>query len=585
MVVRATILFLNIDLKSESMQPQTPNTPDLRNLILAIGAATVIMLSWQYFYERPRFQAQQQAAKVQAAREAVAPSKTITAAPAAETLVVSGPRVSIQSPALHGSIALHGARFDDLSLAQYRETPDKDSAEVKLLSPASGAAAYFTEIGVLPEDPSVRVPDANTPWQADRTELTPETPVTLRWNNGAGLVFEKKIALDTHYLFTITTTVKNSGAGAVKLYPYALISRNYADTGKHTYFMHEGPLGVLHNALEDVTYKTLREDGPQKFEGTPGWIGMTDKYWLTAVIPEDTTFDASFKHFMRGDHDAYQSDLRGEALTIAPGGHAEFTMRLFAGAKEVKLLDAYRTQLNIPLFDRAVDFGSLYFLTKPFFLALTYFHSVVGNFGVAILLLTICVKLVLFPLANKSLTSMARTKQLMPKVTELRERYGQDKLKMNQEIMALYKREKVNPAAGCLPLLLQIPVFLALYRVLFVTLEMRQAPFFGWIHDLSVPDPTNIFTAFGLMAWNPPSFLHLGIWPMVMCATMVIQQRLNPKPADEVQAMVMNYMPFMFLFLFAGFPAGLVIYWAWNNILTILQQLYINSRLTKKGLR
>lgn len=567
------------------MQPHNPSTLDLRNLILAIGAATLIMLGWQYFYERPRLAAQQQAEKVQSERRAEAPSKKLAATPAAETVVVSGPRIAINSPALHGSIALHGARFDDLSLAQYRESTDPKSPEVKLLSPAGGEAAYFSEIGVLPEEAATRVPDANTLWQADGTELTPQHPVTLRWNNGAGLLFEKKITLDDQYLFTITTTVKNTGGAEVKLYPYALVSRNYEDTGKHTYFMHEGPLGVLRGALEDVTYKKLREDGPQSFTETPGWIGMTDKYWLTAVIPEKESFDAGFKHFMRGEHHAYQADLRGEALAIAPGGSSSFTMRLFAGAKVVSLLDTYRTQLNIPLFDRAVDFGSLYFLTKPIFQLLNYFHSLVGNFGIAILLLTLCIKAVLFPLANKSLTSMARTKLLMPKVTEIRERYGKDKLKMNQEIMALYKREKVNPAAGCLPLLLQIPVFLALYRVLFVTIEMRQAPFFGWIHDLSATDPTNLFTAFGLIPWEPPHVLHLGIWPMVMCLTMVVQQRLNPKPADEVQAQVMAYMPFLFLFLFANFPAGLVIYWAWNNTLTILQQLFINHRLAKKGLR
>ncbi|MFM9889125.1 MAG: membrane protein insertase YidC [Rickettsiales bacterium] len=570
------------------MQPQTPNAPDLRNLIIAIGAATIIMLGWQYFYERPRLQAVAVAQKAAAKLEASHKAEVTPVAPPAHTDTATeptGPRIRINSAALHGSIALHGARFDDLTLAQYHETTEPASPEVRLLSPATADTAYFSEIGVLPADTDVRVPDANTQWQSDSTELTPERPVTLRWNNGAGLTFEKKIALDTHYLFTITTTVKNTGAKAVTLYPYALVSRNYTDTGSHTYFMHEGPLGVVRNALEDITYKKLREDGPQKFENTPGWIGMTDKYWLAAVIPEKESFDAGFKHFKRGEHDAYQSDLRGEPLEIAPGTTTDFTMHLFAGAKEVKLLDAYRAQFNIPLFDRAVDFGSLYFLTKPFFLALNYFHSLFGNFGIAILLLTICVKLVLFPLANKSLTSMARTKQLMPKVTELRERYGKDKMKMNQEIMALYKREKVNPAAGCLPLLLQIPVFLALYRVLFVTIEMRQAPFFGWIHDLSAPDPTNIFTVFGLIPWDAPHFLHLGIWPMVMCVTMVIQQRLNPKPADEVQAMVMNYMPFMFLFLFAGFPAGLVIYWAWNNTLTILQQLYINRGLTKKGLR
>lgn len=566
------------------MQPATQAAPDFKNLVIALVLATAVMIGWQYFYEKPRLAAlavekanavkKQEASKV---APLISSPKTVD--------VKEGARLAINSPSLHGSIALTGAQFDTLTLAKYRETTLSDSPEVILFSPAHSPAAYYSEIGVLPESSDVRVPDDNSVWQADAKELTPEKPVTLHWNNGAGLTFEKHIALDADYMFTVTTRVKNTGNHAVKLYPYALVSRNYVDAGKHTYFMHEGPLGVVNGALEDETYKSLREDGEKKFENTPGWIGMTDKYWLSAIVPQDMKFDASFKHFKRGEADAYQSDLRGEAIEVPAGGSSEFTMHLFAGAKRVALLDQYRDEYKIPLFDRAVDFGSLYFLTRPIFALLEFFYALVGNFGVAILLLTLCIKALLFPLAHKSLTSMARTKQLMPKVEEIRTRYGQDKMKMNQEIMAMYKREKVNPAAGCLPLLLQIPVFLALYRVLFVTLEMRQAPFFGWIHDLSVPDPTNLFTLFGLIPWNTPHFLHLGIWPIVMCATMVIQQRLNPKPADPVQAQVMSYMPYMFLFLFVNFPAGLVIYWTWNNTLTILQQLYINSHLEKKGLR
>ena len=430
------------------------------------------------------------------------------------------------------------------------------------------------------------MPDAKTHWQADGNELSEKKPVTLRWSNGAGLTFEKKIEIDEHYMFTVTTTVKNTAATPVTLYPYGLLSRNYADTSKHYIIMHEGPLGVMNQSLEDITYKSLRNDGPQQFPGSHGWVGITDKYWLTAIVPESgQTFDASFKHFKRGELDAYQADLRGAAMNVPAGQSSSFTVHFFAGAKLVHLLDGYSEKLNIPLFDRAVDFGSLYFLTKPIFSLLNYFHGLVGNFGIAILLLTVCIKLLLYPLAHKSMVAMARTKQLMPRVEEIKARYGNDKMKMNQEMMALYKREKVNPVAGCVPMLFQIPVFLSLYRVLFVTIEMRQAPFFGWVHDLSVPDTTNIFTAFGYIPWDAPSFLHLGVWPLVMCLTMVIQQRLNPKPADEVQAAVMTYMPFMFLFLFASFPAGLVIYWAWNNTLSILQQLYINVHLKKKGLK
>lgn len=567
------------------MTPNAAGRPDLRNLITAIVLATIIMLGWQYYYERPRMAAKQ--AERIAQQEAAEAKKTAIATPAVEEKkpAATGPRIRIDSDALHGSIALNGARFDDLTLADYHETIDPASPEVGLLQRTDATNTYFAEIGVLAEE-GVRVPDAQTQWQANGQVLTPAKPLVLRWNNGAGLTFERQIQLDNRYMFTVTTTVRNSGGEAVKLYPYGLISRNYEDKGEHFAVMHEGPLGVFNNVLEDVTYKDLREDGKTKYDNASGWVGMTDKYWLTAIVPEaDKKFDAEFKHFTRNNLDAYQTNLRGEAMDVPAGGEASFTMRVFAGAKVVEHLDDYRDNYNIPLFDRAVDFGMLYFLTRPIFELLTYFHSLFGNFGVAILLLTLVIKAILFPLASKSMTSMARTKQLMPKMTEIRERYKDDKMRMNQEMMALYKREKVNPAAGCLPILLQIPVFFALYKVLFVTIEMRHAPFFGWIQDLSAVDPTNLFNLFGLIPWTPPSFLHIGILPLVMCATMVIQQRLSPKPADEVQAAVMSYMPFIFLFLFAGFPAGLVLYWAWNNTLTVLQMLYINGRLAKKGLK
>ncbi|MES2984560.1 MAG: membrane protein insertase YidC [Pseudomonadota bacterium] len=572
------------------MKSVPPSGPDIKNLMLALLFATAIMFGWQYFYERPRLAAKQ----AQLAQQEQVKAKAIAASPATPThgelpvadSSANAPRITINTPSLHGSISLVGARFDDLTLANYHETNDDQSPEVKLLARAATADAYFVELGVLPQSDAVKVPDATTRWQTTDTELGVNKPVTLRWSNGAGLHFERKIAVDEHFMFSITTSIRNDGGAPVTLYPYGLVSRNYSDTSKHYLIMHEGPLGVMNEVLEDITYKKLREDGAQKFDGAKGWVGMTDKYWLTALIPENgAAFDAQYKHFKRGEHEAYQADLRGEAIEVPVGKTQDVTVHVFAGAKVVERLDEYRMKYSIPLFDRAVDFGSLYFLTKPIFELLNYFHGIVGNFGVAILLLTCTIKLLLFPLASKSMTAMSRTKQLMPKVQEIRERHKADKMKMNQEVMALYKREKVNPVSGCLPILLQLPVFYSLYRVLFVTIEMRHAEFFGWIHDLSAPDPTNIFTAFGLIPWATPSFLHLGVWPLVMCATMVVQQRLNPKPADEIQAAVMNYMPFMFLFLFSGFPAGLVIYWAWNNTLTILQQLFINKRLEKKGLR
>lgn len=566
------------------MTPHSSSSPDIRNLLIALVVSTAIMFGWQYFYERPRMAAQKAAAVVaMEAKKAAAPE---IVQPEHAAPIDRGPSIKINTPSLHGSIALIGARFDDLTLVKFRQTEAQDSGEVTLLSSAAGAGAYFAEIGVLPSDAAIRVPDATTRWQTDGTELTAGKTVTLTWNNGAGLTFERKITLDEHYMFTITTRVKNTAGSAVTLYPYGLVSRNYNDVNKHYFFMHEGPLGVMQKGIEDVTYKKLREDGDQKFSEGRGWIGMTDKYWLTALVPDQgAPFDATFKYFKRAGADAYQADLRGEAMAIPAGETSSFTMHFFAGAKVVGQLDAYATQYNIPLFDRAVDFGSLYFLTKPIFTLLMFLQSHVGNFGVAILLLTVCIKALMFPLANKSMISMSRMKLLMPEMTRLKEQHSADKMKMNQEIMALYKREKVNPLGGCLPIVLQIPVFFALYRVLFVTIEMRHAPFFGWIHDLSAADPTNLFTAFGYLPWDAPSILHLGLWPIVYCISMIVQQRLGPQPADEIQAAMMRYMPFMMTFVFASFPAGLVIYYTWNNVLTILQQLYINKQLEKKGLR
>ena len=569
------------------MQPKPTTGPDTRNLILAIVIATAAMFAWQHFYERPRaIAAKERAADQREIQRKVEVAKAH--APVIEKTVAStanSPRVKINSTALHGSIKLTGLRFDDLTLADYHETADRTSPEVKLLDGTSGADTYFAELGILAAG-NTRVPDADTQWRANGTELSEQKPITLTWNNGAGLTFEKKIAVDDHYMFTVTTTVKNDGNSTETLYPYALVSRNYMEESKHFAVTHEGPLGVMNNVLDDVTYKSLREDGAKKYEKSKGWIGMTDKYWLTAVIPaEDMVFDSEFKEFKRDGQNAYQADLRGEAIELAPGKSTSYTMRLFAGAKVVDRLDLYGRELNIPLFDRAVDFGTLYIIAKPIFSLLNYFYGIVGNFGVAILILTVVLKLLLFPLASKSMTSMSRMKLLMPETQAIKEKHGNDKMKMNQEIMALYRREKVSPLGGCLPLLLQIPIFIALYRVLSVTIEMRQAPFFGWVKDLSVTDPSNIFTLLGYAPWNTPSFLHLGVWPIIYCVTMVLQQRLNPKPADPVQAAMMNYMPFFMTFIFMSFPAGLVIYYSWNNTLTIFQQLYINSRLTKKGLR
>lgn len=566
------------------MQPQPTSGFDIKNLIIALVLATGIMVAWQHYYERPRMQALRAQQAIDAAKKKeLAPTVAKSSEPISEA---EAPRIRINTPTLHGSINLRGGRFDELTLAQYKATQESDASEVKLLSPSGMNDAYFVELGALGTHEGAHLPGASTMWQSADRELSVNHPVTLTWNNGQGLTFTRTIAIDEHYMFTVTTKVANAGSAAIRLFPYGLINRVHPSDAKNDLIVHEGPLGVMNEVLEDTSYKKLRGEEPQKFEGVKGWIGIADKYWLTALIPDQgTAFDAEFKHFTRDGADVYQTDLRESALELPVGETKEYTVRFFAGAKVVDLLDNYRDTLGIPHFDRAIDFGRLYFLTRPIFALLSYFHGIVGNFGLAIMLLTVVIKALLFPLANKSMHAMARMKQLTPKMTELRERYADDKMKMNQEIMAMYKREKVNPAAGCLPLLLQLPVFFALYKVLNVTIEMRHAPFFGWIHDLSVADPTNLFTLFGLLPIALPAFLHLGIWPMVMCATMIIQQKLNPKPADEIQAMMMTWMPFIFLFMFAKFPAGLVIYWVWNNTLSIGQQYYINTHLKKKGLR
>lgn len=565
------------------MQPASPSAPDLKNLMLAVILATIAMMGWHFLYEAPREKARLatvQRQRAEAAREETA--KQALASDVSEAPMQTGPRITIDTPRLHGSMPLTGNRIDALTLATYRETLANDSNEVVLLKPAAEKDAYFAEFGVLAK--TMEVPGPRTAWKADHDRLTPQQPVTLTWENGDGVTFRKTIAIDDDYMFTVNYAIENGGDTTATLYPYGLISRNYADVNEHYLIMHEGPLAVTNGVLTDTKYEDLREDGAQKFADARGWVGITDKYWLTALIPDTAmAFDAKFDYFKRAGQDAYQVDLRGKALTVPAGDSAQFTLRLFAGAKEVQLLDHYRTQLDVPLFDRAVDFGSLYFLTKPIFLLLNFFHGLVGNFGIAILLLVCCIKLLLFPLANKSFTSMSQMKLLLPQMNELKERYADDKMKMNMAVMELYKREGVNPMSGCLPILIQIPIFLSLYKVLFVTLEMRHAPFFGWIDDLSAPDPTNLFTLFGLVPWDAPSFLHIGVWPIIMCITMVLQQKLNPKPADPLQATVIGYMPYVFLFLFAKFPAGLVIYWAWNNLLSILQQGYIQQRLKKRG--
>ena len=479
---------------------------------------------------------------------------------------------------LHGSLSLTGGRIDDLTLADYHVDLD-DEVEIELLNPVGTANPYFAEFGWVAEG-DVAVPGNETLWQADADTLRANEPVTLSWDNGSGLLFTRTITLDDNYMFTVEQQVTNNSDQTVTLHPYSLLSRWGTPETAGFYILHEGPIGVFDETLSEVDYSDLIDDGNVEKTSTGGWIGITDKYWLTALVPDQSSeFNARFIAQPDQYQPRYQVDISTNGRIIEPGGSAAVTDKVFAGAKEIDLLDGYAEQYSIPLFDRAVDFGWYYFLTKPFLYILKFFHGMTGNFGIAILMLTLVVKAIFFPLANKSYKSMSAMKKLQPEMQKLRERYENDKPKMQQELMALYKKEKVNPLAGCLPILLQIPVFFSLYKVLFVAIELRHAPFFGWVQDLSAPDPTSFVNLFGLIPFDPPAFLVIGVWPLLMGLTMYLQQKLNPQPPDPIQAKVMAFLPVMFIFLFATFSSGLVIYWTWNNVLSIAQQWLIMRKM------
>jgi YidC/Oxa1 family membrane protein insertase len=566
-----------------------------RNLLIAIVLSVGILIAFQFLAERIR---PPQPPGPPAGSSVTAPTTSGQPAPPAPTPTTTGasapaptqahasrqnalaerPRVKIETPRLHGSVDLIGARVDDLTLATYHETVDRDSPEVVLLSPSGTRESYLAEFGWVAADPEIKVPGPQTRWTASGGPLTPTNPVTLTWDNGQGLVFTRTINVDPNYMFTVQDAVRNTGTAAVKLLPYGLISRTGTPHVSGFFILFEGLIGYVDGALHEINYSSLSPDKPLDFRSKGGWLGFTDKYWLTALVPpQNASVKARFTHTVDGGTDRYQTDYLGPEVTIAPDATGEASARFFAGAKEVNLLDAYEAA-GIPLFDHAIDFGWFYFLTKPIFLILQFFDKVLGNFGLAILLLTLCVKLIFFPLANKSYNALSKMKLLQPEIQKLRERFPDDKARQQQEMMALYKRIGANPLAGCLPIVIQIPVFFALYKVLFVTIEMRHAPFFGWIRDLSAPDPTSFANLFGLLPFTPPEILMVGAWPLIMGLTMFLQQKLNPQPIDPVQARMFMLLPIIFTYMLAAFPAGLVIYWAWNNLLSIAQQWAIMHR-------
>jgi YidC/Oxa1 family membrane protein insertase len=529
---------------------------------------------------------------------AAPPSPAVEIKSREAAIEMSSPRrVSIETPRLKGSIALKGGRIDDVSLTQYHETVDPNSPAIVLLSPSGSPHPFYAEFGWLPPTGAdTKVPGADTVWtQEGDGALAPGRDVKLRWDNGQGLEFKRTISVDDRYLFKIRDEVVNRGAAPVALYPYALVSRHGTPPLQGYAMLHEGLIGVMGDqGAQEITYKTIEEKKLQQFSVTNAWMGITDKYWAAALLPDtDARVQADFSSGMIGATRTYQTNYLLDRQTIAPGGTGAANARLFAGAKEVGVVGldfplagvgGYNRDLGLNKFDLLIDWGHLYFITKPMFLLLDGIYRFIGNFGVAILAVTVLLKLLFFPLANKSYVSMAKMKKLQPQMKALQERLADDKVKLQQEMMELYKREKVNPVSGCLPMLLQIPVFFALYKVLIVTIEMRHAPFFGWIHDLSSPDPTNIFNLFGLLPFDPAhlpivgSFLVLGAWPLIMGITMWVQMKLNPAPPDPAQKMMFDWMPVIFTFMLSSFSSGLVIYWAWNNTLTVLQQSYIMRR-------
>jgi YidC/Oxa1 family membrane protein insertase len=607
-----------------------------KNLILFIAISVAIYAAWTLLYEMPLQQRQAALQRQQQAQQAVKPTPSTPAGQGANGAVAPGataqplelktrpdalamsPRVAIDTPHLQGSIALKGGRLDDLVLKGYKDTVAPNSPDVALLSPFGAANAYFAEVGLLPGSADVKAPGPDTVWQADGATLSPGHTVTLTWDNGAGLLFTRAFSVDENYMFSVTQSVANKSAQPVQLVPYSRVVRFGLPKDFTSGVVHEGAIGALGDPDPTLhgtgmfsnpwSYANIKkhaqgavgDEAVFKENTKGGWIGITDKFWLVAQIAP-TDEKATARAFYDPKYDSYQTDFTGSPLSVAPGASGSDTTKIYTGVKEASLLSTYRDTQNIPLFERAIDFGVYWFMTEPLQWFLTRVYHFVGNFGIAILCLTVLVKACMFPLANKSYTSMSKMKTLQPKMAELKEKYGDDKARINTEMMALYKREKVNPAAGCLPMFVQIPVFYSLYKLFNITIEMRHAPFFGWIKDLSSPDPTNVLNLFGLIPWHPAevaahlvsmggtaaliatpiTFLSIGIWPLIMGFTMWAQMRLNPTPPDPVQARMFQIMPVIFTFMLAHFAAGLVIYWAWNNTLSILQQRYIMRKLDR----
>ena len=555
---------------------------DSKNVLLAVILSTAVIVIWSVMFPPPEIEnttsedttiVEKNESKPKAPKIKIKePDKKITR----QDAIKQSDRINIRNGKIFGTISLNGALIDDVTLKNYKETLNEDSKQVVILNPKKSENGYFLETGWATSE-NIKVPNHDSKWKViGNNTLAPKQPVTIQWNNNEGLIFEKKLTIDDKYLIIVEDSVQNLSQKNINLFHYSQITRNKKPDVQNFYILHEGLIGVVGDELKELSYEDIIEK-KETYKNNSGWFGITDKYWLSAIIPQKgKNFNAEFTY----DKQFKANYIITDPTIINSNQTKKNVATLFIGAKEVSVVDGYAEQSGINKFDLAIDWGWFFYFTKPIFFVIDYLYKISGNFGIAIILLTAAVRLIFFPLANYSFVSMAKMKALQPEMQRLKDLYKDDKQKIQMEMMNLYKREKVNPVSGCLPVLIQLPFFFAIYKVLFVTLEMRHAPFFGWIQDLSAPDPTTIFNLFGLIPWDPPSFLIIGIWPILMGLTMWIQQKLNPAPPDPIQAKIFMFFPFFLTILLASFPSGLVVYWTINNVLTMAQQ-YVIIRKTK----
>ena len=549
---------------------------DSKNVLMAIVLSTLVLVFWATFFEPPPVERQIAEDQVIKSEEPSSPSiekVELSKKIARDDTIDSVARVKIENNNIKGSISLQGAIIDDIIFKNYKESLESDQ-KVIFLNPKSSDEGYYIETGwASNSNEKLKLPLDNTIWKVKGNKvLTPNNPIVLEWDNNEGLIFTKKIELDDKYLFKISQGIKNTSNKSYEFFPYAQITRNYKPDVIPIYILHEGFIGMFDDELKEEDYEDV-EDEKFIINSSKGWLGITDKYWLTAIVPEK---GKKFKsEFLSIDGKYKANFIIKEPTVLSSNASITNEINAFVMAKEVAVIDGYAEKLDIEKFDLTIDWGWFYFITKPLFFVIEYFFKLTGNFGVAIIILTALVRIVFFPLANYSFRSMAKMKILQPEMVRLKELHKDDKTKLQQEMMALYKREKVNPVSGCLPVLIQIPFFFAVYKMLYVTIEMRQQPFFGWIQDLSARDPTSIFNLFGLIPWDPPTFLMIGVWPILMGLTMFLQQKLNPTPPDPMQAKIFMFLPIFLTIILAPFPSGLVVYWTISNVLTIAQQWVI----------